>query len=263
MNLLRCGLGMLILVSGLAACNPVGALSPTLTPTATATVVLPSPTPTATVVWFPPTITPTPLSSQVEGTPTPEIDVSAGKVILKDDFSDRTQFETGRSADGTVAYGQAELTLAIGTPKASLLSLRKAPTLGDFYLEMTVSPTLCLGSDVFGVLFRAMTDKDFYRLLISCSGKLRLERIRGGIGTVLQDWMPAAPFVPGAPSLNRIGILAVKNAMVVFANGVRQFTQADSSLVEGRLGVYARSMGDNALTVSFSDLVVREPLPSP
>jgi hypothetical protein len=99
--------------------------------------------------------------------------------------------------------------------------------------------------------------------LISCNGQLRLERIKDGLATVLKDWVPAAPFFPGAPSLNRIGILAVKNAMVVSTNGVRQFTQEDNLLTEGRLGVYARSMGDNALTVSFSDLVVREPLNNP
>ena len=186
-----------------------------------------------------------------------------GRSSCEENFTDHTQWDTSQSADGDIAYGQSELTLAISTPRASLTSLRQQPILANFFLEVTVSPSLCLGNDTIGVLFRVTSLRDFYRLLISCSGQLRLERIKDGLGTVLQGWMPASPFIPGAPSTNRIGILAVKNAFQVFSNGVLQFTQADSALAEGRLGVYARSMGDNALTVSFSDLVVRQPLAGP
>jgi hypothetical protein len=259
MNLQLC-LGALLMVSGLTACIPGSPGIPsTSTPTAT---LRPSPTATITLVWFPPTITPTQPENQPL-TPTPLAALSAGEIILQDNFTNHSQWETSQGADGAIAFGQNELTLAINTPGVSLTSLRQQPVLADFYLEITVSPSLCLGSDIMGVLFRAASTRDFYRLLISCSGQLRLERVKDRLGTVLQDWMRASPYLPGAPSTNRIGILAVKNAFQVFSNGALQFSQEDSALAEGRLGVYARSMGDNALTVSFSDLVVRQPLAGP
>ena len=263
MSLKRWGLGaILLLVSGLAACSLGGPDSPPIqTPTAVST--LPSPSPSPTVVWFQPSNTPVLQKTHPPETPTTAPTFSAGGIILQENFSDRTQWQTGQSSDGAVAYGKNELTLAIATPKTSLTSLRQQPILSDFYLEVTLTPSLCLGNDLAGILFRASSLRDFYRLLVSCSGQIRLERLVDGQGTLLQDWMPAVPFIPGAPTSNRVGILAVKSAIQVYINGALQFTQTDNALAGGRLGVYARSMGDNALTISFTDLVVRQPIAGP
>jgi hypothetical protein len=270
MNLKGWGLGaILLLLSGLAACSPGS--SPTQQAPAQTLTVTPTqpkvrqgePSLTPSVLWFQPTHTPVLQKTRPPQTPTSAPTFSAGEVILQEDFSDRTQWQTGQSAGGAVAYGKNELTLAISKPKTSLTSLRQQPILSDFYLEVTLNLSLCLAQDLQGILFRASSLRDFYRLLVSCSGQIRLERLVDGQGTLLQDWMPAVPFIPGSPSSNRVGILAVKNAFQVYINGVLQFSQTDNALAAGRLGVYARSMGDNALTISFTDLVVRHPLPGP
>ena len=232
---------------------------PTQQPTLSPTQSL-SPTLTPTVVWFPPSSTPALQDTRPLETFTPAPTFSAGEVILQDNFSDRKQWQTGQSPEGTIAYGINELTLAVSTPKTSLTSLRQQPILNDFYLEITLNPSLCLGNDLAGILFRATSLRTFYRLLVSCSGQIRLERLVDGQGTLLQDWLPAVPFIPGSPASNRVGILAVKNVLQIYTNGALQFTQTDSALPAGRLGVYARSMGDHILTISFSDLVVRSPL---
>jgi hypothetical protein len=261
MSLKRWSLGVILwLLCGLAACTP-GSTPTQQQRTVTPTLFLPSLTPT--VLWFQPTPTPVLQKTRPPQTPTLVPTFSAGEVILNEDFSDRTQWQTSQSADGAVAYGKNELTLAISTPKTSLTSLRQQPILSDFYLEVTLNPSLCLGNDQAGILFRAGSLRDFYRLMVSCSGQIRLERLVEGQGTLLQGWMPAVPFIPGAPTSNRVGILAVKNVFQVYINGALQFTQTDNALAAGRLGVYARSMGDNALTISFTDLVVRQPIAGP
>jgi predicted membrane-bound spermidine synthase len=45
--------------------------------------------------------------------------------------------------------------------------------------------------------------------------------------------------------------------MRFYINGELQFSVKDPSLSAGSLGVFIRSAGDNAVTVSFADLVVR------
>jgi hypothetical protein len=55
--------------------------------------------------------------------------------------------------------------------------------------------------------------------------------------------------------------LAVADQIHVFINGVQQFTVRDQQLLVGSFGVYAHSVGDTAVTISFSDFIVREVLP--
>jgi hypothetical protein len=46
--------------------------------------------------------------------------------------------------------------------------------------------------------------------------------------------------------------------MRFFVNDEYQFTINDPMLPSGSVGVFARSRGENAVTVNFSELVIRE-----
>jgi hypothetical protein len=61
---------------------------------------------------------------------------------------------------------------------------------------------------------------------------------------------------PGAPSSSRLAVSAVGEEMSFFVNGKFQFTVSDPSISEGSIGVFARSMKENAVTVNFSELEV-------
>ena len=125
---LRQGLGaVVLLLVELVACSPVSqptqqpTLQPTLPPTQAS-----SPTLTPTVVWFPPSSTPALQDTRPLETFTPAPTFSAGEVILQDNFSDRKQWQTGQSPEGTIAYGINELTLADA---------------GHFFQDLTASMT--------------------------------------------------------------------------------------------------------------------------
>ena len=183
-------------------------------------------------------------------------------MLFSDDFSAHQFWQTGVMDAGNLAYGKNELSLAVAIPKGSLVSLRDKTALGDFYLEITATPTLCEGSDTYGILFRVVSPADFYRFMVSCSGQIRLERLVKGQATLLQDWMFSPQIVPGVPGAYRIGIWASGNVMRFYINNVFQFTRQDTALSAGTIGVFARSMGDNAETVSFSDLIVHQAGPT-
>ncbi len=259
-------MGTLLLLS---ACLPEPAtpLPPTATLSATPSVM---PSPTITVMWFPATITPTPLPTR-EPEPVEDMHPALGAVILSDDFSGSDLWQTTRTAVGSMAYGQNDLTLAVSEPRGTLMSLRSQPQLSNFYLEVDADPSLCRGEDMYGLLLRAELGQDFYRLLVNCDGELRVERVKDGRVLPLQDWTASGQVFAGFMMKIRLGVWVAGNDLRVFVNDVYQFTVHDTVFPQGSLGVFARSAGETPLTVSFSNLSVREvdlkniptPVPTP
>jgi len=251
----------LAMLLGLAGCAPAAleaAPAGTLLPTAAPTAAAPAPTLTATVVWFPPTATPTRLPTQVVE-PTPEQRPNVGEVLLEDDFDadpdeGEPAWQTVHTPSGSIAYGDHELTIAMAGEKAALASLRGQPVLANFYLEITAAPSLCRGKDNYGLLLRASDAPEFYRFVLTCDGLLRLERLVNGQPAVIQDWTPRL----GRPEASRLAVWVSEAHLRFFINDIFQFAVRDPSIASGQIGVFARTTGENALTVNFSDLVIRK-----
>jgi hypothetical protein len=107
-----------------------------MTPTATITL-------TPTTVWFPATPTRTPLPTAVHiVTPTVDLSPRYGALILDNDFSVAQEWSLGRSQTGSIALGVNELTLAVSKERGYLYSLYQEHTFGDFYTEITASPSI-------------------------------------------------------------------------------------------------------------------------
>jgi hypothetical protein len=254
-DVVRCWLAtaVCLLWVGLSGClAPNTPLPPSETP------LVPSVTPTltSTIVWFPPTVTPTPFPTQPPPTLTPDLHPGLGEAILEDDFAAADPWLLSRAAVGNVALGKHELTIAIAAPKTYLFTLRQQPLLTDFYAEITASPTLCRGQDEYGLLVRVSPDQDYYRFSVSCDGQVRADRVYQGQATSPQPWMLSDAVFPGAPVVTKLAVWAVGKEMRFFVNDLYQFTVKDPLLPSGALGVFARSAGDLAVTVSFSDLRV-------
>lgn len=246
-------LGTLSLVF-LGACTPAPATAvlseATVTPTQTVT-------PTATIIWFPPTSTPTIFPTSVV-TPTQDYRPNLGEILLSDDFSDPDSWLLGKTSSGGAALGKNELTIVVTDPGAYVYSVRQNPVLSDFYAEITASPTLCRAQDEYGILIRMASPGDFYRFSLSCDGQVRLDRVVGGSASSPQPWTLSGSVPPGAPSSSRLAVWAVGREMRFFINDQYQFTVSDPLLPSGNLGVFARSGGEMDVTVSFTDLLVRD-----
>ncbi len=257
-TLVRLGLlSMLPLLSTLTACLP----APTPFAYPTDTPLTQTETPTSTVVWFPPTPTSTLFPTPVL-TPTQDMSSPFGEIILTDDFTEPTLWTLGRTATTSAAFGQSELTLALTQPltqpRGYIYSLRTQPSLNDFHLEITASPSLCRGEDEYGLLLRVSPSLDFYRFSLSCDGRVRLDKYFNGQASSPQPWTLSGAVPPGAPSSSRLEIWARGKEMRFYVNAEYTFTVRDPSLTGGILGVFARSAGDTAVTISFSDLIIHQ-----
>jgi hypothetical protein len=242
----------LLLAAGMAACLPV---TPELLPTETPTQPIPTDTPTPTIVWFPPTPTYTPFPTPII-TPTMEASPLAGELIFEDDLTDPTQWSLGQTASTSVALGVDELTLALDNPGAYLYSLRQGTDLADFYLEITASPSLCQDADEYGLLLRVSAAGDFLRFALLCNGQARLDRFSNGRATSPIPPTASGFVPPGAPSTSHLGVWAAGKELRFYTNGQYLFGARESMLLNGGLGVFARSVSSSALTVNFSDLAV-------
>lgn len=242
----------LILVLSAAGCSAPPASSPV--PADTMEPVSP---PTATIDWFPTTPTPTPtLAPTLE--PTSDMRPGLGKAIYEDDFSDRSRWVTAVTYDGSIAYGVNEITLAISKPQRTLQTQPQNLQLDDFYLKITANPSLCSENDVYGILFRVNSPYDYYRLLVSCAGKVRIERVQRGAASPLQDWVFAGKIPPGAPLIVNLGLWVSGSSIRLFAEDFFLFEVEDNNFTSGGIGLYARSGGTTPLTVSFRSLSVYE-----
>jgi len=237
------------LLSGCLPGTPIPA-TPTEIPTATQTF-------TPTVVWFPPTATWTPFPTVVPS-PATELRAGVGSVLLRDDFAAADHWLTGYGGQGSIALGLDELTLAVSQPQGYLFSFRDEPVFEDFYAEITASPNICTGIDEYGLLFRYSSPRDFYRFSLSCDGQARLDKVVGGLPTSPQPWLPSSSVPSGAPSASRLGVWVRGDEMRFFVNDEFQFALTDRVLHQGMIGVFARSAGETAVTVSFSDLVIHQ-----
>ena len=237
----------------LAACQGPPTAS-TLAPPERHTLT-PSLTPSRTPIWFPPTETPTPIPSLTLRA-TQDLRPGIQAQPTTDSFSPGG-WQTFKNEAGQAAYGQSELTLAVSLDKGTLSSLRISPLPGDSYLEITATPSLCQGADIFGLYLRAASLGNGYRLLVTCAGLLRLERLNHNELVVLQDWIPGVGILPGGLLPLRLGIWAYGKELRIFANDEFQFSTLDPLWSAGQLGVYARAASASPLTVSFSNLTVR------
>jgi len=248
----------ILLASVLSAC-----LAPRtpLPPLPTHTPLPPTYTPTSTIVWFPSTATFTPRPIQEVTTPTPDMRPSFGALLIEEDFSDPEHWTLGRAGALSAALGKAELTLAISEPHGYIYSLFSEPVPGDFYAEITAAPSLCKDSDEYGLILRMSSNLEFYRFSISCNGEARLDKYFNRTASSPQPLTPSGAIPPGAPSVTRLAVLARGKEISYYANGEFLFTIRDPNLLNGSLGVFARSAGDNAVTVSFSDLKIYSAFP--
>jgi hypothetical protein len=232
----------------------------TTTPTAESGPPLIQETQTPTIVWFPPTQTPTPLPTREALSPTPGMRPEVSRLLFEDLFEDSGPWTLTTRQDGRVSVGRGELTLAMqpSQTRGHLISLRQEPVLSDFYAEITANTTLCRGLDEYGLLVRASSTQDFFRFSLSCDGQARVDRLVSGQASSPQPWVYGPGVPPGAPGITRLGVWAKGREMRFFINDDLLFSVSDPSLPSGTLGVFARSTGENAVTVHFSDLVVFE-----
>jgi hypothetical protein len=241
-------LGMWLVL--LTACQPAASAFVTDTPTP----LTETPTQTATRIWFPSTATPT-VYITPDQTPTPNEGPDFGGLVIQDDFSDRTSWTTGVTADGNVAYGDNTLNLAVSTPGSTLISFRKDTYFTDFYLETTITANLCSPADTYGLIFWSLNDHTHFRISFNCSGEYTMEKVKEGKITTLHDWSPSGQIPRGGLSPFRVGLWVGGGYVRLYLNDVYQ-DGVYLAPATGGIGAFGHSAEGRAVSISLSDMTI-------
>ncbi len=242
---------ILIALTGCSGLVPAEPLSPT--PTHTQTIP-----PTPTTDWFPATPTPT---LQMVSSPTPQATLSMAQegiaeLLIEDDFSNERIWTLSQSNTGNAVIGDQNLTLAVAMPNSAITSVGQHQLAENFFLEVSIENALCQPTDQIGIDFWRQSAGDFYRLLMTCAGQIRLELVQGGVSIVVHDWQSAAQINLDSPNVNRVGLWVNQGIFKVYINDTFQFEEPIARTRSGELGFYARTVSGTAMTIRFSELKI-------
>ncbi|HEY42749.1 MAG TPA: hypothetical protein G4O11_02080 [Anaerolineae bacterium] len=246
---------IIITTLALPGCLKAGPLpSPTptqVTPTTTPTFIIPTLIPTA-------TFTPEPESS-----PTPDLLIGLGDVIFEDSFDRNLGWEIDQSEIGGSSMVEGRLSLSVRRSNNFYFIRSPAPTMTDFFLEVTVRSEVCSDGDEFGVMFRFLAMGEHYRFALTCDGNARVSRILEEGEIVLVPLTQTYAMIQGFLVDNRIGIWVNGNQFRFYINSLEVFSSRDNVLPYGQLAFFVRSRQSSQTTASFDDLTVRALLPTP
>ncbi len=131
------------------------------------------------------------------------------------------------------------------------------PKLEDFYIEMTFQVPDCKASDRYGMIVRvpeSNTPDRGYLFGFTCDGQYSLRRWNANIGSKgemanLVRWTSSPAVKAGANQTNKMGILAVGDRLVLYANGQLLGEVKDSIFSEGYFGVFVGARETEDFTI--------------
>lgn len=129
------------------------------------------------------------------------------------------------------------------------------PTVTNFYMEATAqTPQQCSGKDAYGLVFRADTADQGYRLEIFCDGIYRLVAFSPSGIQVLAGGTHEA-INAGPNQINRLAVWVENKVIVIHINGVAITGFEDNTFrAAGRFGFTITAEETEPFTVLFDDL---------
>ncbi len=153
--------------------------------------------------------------------------------------------------DGALQFMIPELdTLAWSVPKDKRF--------GDFVLDVDAIQVAGPNDNSYGVIFRYVDDRNFYRLDISGDGYFAVFKYKDGKWTKVQDYTESAAVKQGSAT-NHLQVIAKGNQFTFNVNDQLVKTFSDGDFPNGNIGVTAGALFDTAeVHIAFDNLRVSE-----
>ncbi len=228
--------------------NEPAATEPLPIPSATATLVTPTATATATPY---PGFTPPPDNPRTK----------LGTASWTDTLNNGDNWPTGPDKYTSIAFGEGKLKLT-GLTTTDGWRLATTEKLANMYLEMTVSTGTCSGSDRYGFIFRVPNSREAnrgYLFGVSCDGSYSLREWDATIGakgsmTTHVNWTNSPAIQAGSNKNNTIGVMAIGDKIVLYANGVLLKEVTDNTFSEGSFGLFIGARETSNFTISVDEI---------
>lgn len=237
----------------------VTAESPTEAPPEPPAVTVVIPTATATLIPATATTTATPFPGFTPPPDNPR--TKLGTATWTDPLDDGDNWPTGPDKYTSIDFSGGKLKLT-GLTTTDGWRLAATEKLANFYLEMTVSTGNCSGTDRYGFIFRVPNAREAnrgYLFGVSCDGSYSLREWDATIGSKGQmtthiNWTNSPAIQAGSNKTNTIGLMAVGDKLVLYANGVLLKEVTDNTFLEGSLGLFVGARETSNFTISVDEI---------
>ncbi len=238
--------------------TPGGIETATSAPTATVLVV-PTDTPSATATTAP---TGQPTSTYVP--PASDPTTKLGSADWSDIMDNSDYWPTGADQFTDIAFSGGAMQLTgLSTTDGWRMTF---PEETNFYLEAIFQVKDCSGNDRYGVIARVpqLNSPDRgYIFGFTCDGRYSLRRWNASIGAKgemvnLVEWKASTAVNAGPSQTNRMGLMAIGDRLVLYANGQQLTEVRDSTFASGYFGVFVGARETNNFTVRVDQVRVWE-----
>lgn len=216
------------------------------------TAALPTETPAPSPSLLPePSATPDPVAvraQQPTSTPT------AGDLLVSDDFSDRLSgWQQASSAFATQSYVGGTFQIEVKSESRNAWAMRGAHY-RDFVVLVEVTRLAGHEGGAFGVIFRAVDQRNRYILLVNDSGRYVLQKQENGESKTIAG--PGdVPSLRRGGATNELRVEARGDRIVLAANGQEFAEVSDGSFPAGDVGLIAATFAEQTeLRVSFDNV---------
>jgi hypothetical protein len=179
-----------------------------------------------------------------------------------DDFSNpNSGWKTVNDPSVKIAYQDGALHFNIPELDTLAWSVPKDKRFGDFVLDVDATQVDGPNDNSYGVIFRYVDDRNFYRLDISGDGYFAVFKYKDGKWTKLQDYTETAAVKQGAAT-NHLQVMAKGNQFTFNVNDQLVKTFSDGDFPNGNVGVTAGTLFDNPdVHIAFDNLRVSDSKP--
>ena len=179
-----------------------------------------------------------------------------------DDFSNpNSGWKTVNDTAVKINYQAGALQFMIPELDTLAWSVPKDKRFGDFVLDVDATQVDGPNDNSYGVIFRYVDDRNFYRFDISGDGYFAVFKYKDGKWTKVQDYTETAAVKQGAAT-NHLQVVAKGNQFTFNVNDQLVKTFSDGDFPNGNVGVTAGALFDNAdVHIAFDNLRVSEVKP--
>ena len=140
------------------------------------------------------------------------------------------------------------------------------PELKNFYIEAVFQVMDCSGADRYGLIARVPvlnTPDRGYLYGFTCDGKVSLRRWNASVGTKgemvnLKEWSTSSAINAGPSQTNRMGLMAVGDRLILYANGQKIGEVQDGTFDSGYFGVFVGARETEDFTIRVDQIRVWE-----
>lgn len=184
-----------------------------------------------------------------------------GSPSWTDDMDEDTYWPTGEDKYTVIDFKDGQLRLT-GLTTTDGWRLAATEQLANFYLEAAISSGTCAGTDRYGLMYRVPVAREAnkgYLLGVSCDGKYSLrewDATLGSKGTMTThiNWTASDAIQAGSNKMNKVGIMAVGDRMIIYINGVMINEVKDSTFEQGSFGLFVGARETTNFTISVDEV---------